>query len=286
MKYENMTKDELIKQASDLETYYYTGKMFTKNRKGGTMGVKTINQTVKENEKSSQETIMQEQKIGTSVLEIETYYYDEREYLIGKYYNLSNIIPGLHKRTFENSNTKSKKEKEHKESFERYCENFEDIKIKGLGIIMLGNAGNGKTFYSDCIFNNLLSKGYVVYRTTISSLFQRFKDTYNPNSKVNIKDLIKELKECDLIVLDDLGSENISENWGEENVYNLLDFLTTNNISLILSSNLSLEDLKNHLSVKKDGKLLDRIREKCKLFVFDWESRRGETYKKEFEELY
>ena len=281
-----MTKDELIKQASDLETYYYTGKMFTKNRKGGTMGVKTINQTVKENEKSSQETIMQEQKIGTSVLEIETYYYDEREYLIGKYYNLSNIIPGLHKRTFENSNTKSKKEKEHKESFERYCENFEDIKIKGLGIIMLGNAGNGKTFYSDCIFNNLLSKGYVVYRTTISSLFQRFKDTYNPNSKVNIKDLIKELKECDLIVLDDLGSENISENWGEENVYNLLDFLTTNNISLILSSNLSLEDLKNHLSVKKDGKLLDRIREKCKLFVFDWESRRGETYKKEFEELY
>ena len=254
--------------------------MFTKHRKGGTMDIERVN------EKSSQETITQEQKIGTSDLEIETYYYDEREYLIGKYYNLSNIIPGLHKRTFENSNTKSKKEKEHKESFERYCENFEDIKIKGLGIIMLGNAGNGKTFYSDCIFNNLLSKGYVVYRTTISSLFQRFKDTYKPNSKVNIKDLIKELKECDLIVLDDLGSENISENWGEENIYNLLDFLTTNNISLILSSNLSLEDLKNHLSVKNDGKLLDRIREKCKLFVFDWESRRGDTYKKEFEELY
>ena len=28
MKYENMTKDELIKQASDLETYYYIGKMY------------------------------------------------------------------------------------------------------------------------------------------------------------------------------------------------------------------------------------------------------------------
>ena len=70
MKYENMTKDELIKQASDLETYYYTGKMFTKNRKGGTMGVKTINQTVKENEKSSSVTTTQEQKIGTSDLEM------------------------------------------------------------------------------------------------------------------------------------------------------------------------------------------------------------------------
>ena len=87
-------------------------------------------------------------------------------------------------------------------------------------------------------------------------------------------------------MFDDVGSENISENWGEENIYNLFNFLTTNNISIILSSNLSTNDLNNHLSVKKDGKVLDRIREKCKLFIFDWESRRGETYKKEFEELY
>ena len=50
---------------------------------------------------------MQEQKTGISDLKIETYYYDEREYLIGKYYNLSNIIPGLHKTTFEKNNTKN-----------------------------------------------------------------------------------------------------------------------------------------------------------------------------------
>ena len=191
----------------EIETFYYTGKMFPKYGKRGTMGVKTINQIA--NEKSSQETTTREQKyltskLETSNLEIETYYYDAREYLKGKYYNLSTIEPDLHKKTFDNAKTLNDKEKAHKESFQRYCENFEDIKIKGLGIIMLGNAGNGKTFYSDCIFNNLLVKGYVVYRTTISSLFQRFKDTYNPNSKINIKNLIKELKECDLIVLDDL----------------------------------------------------------------------------------
>ena len=253
------------------------------------MGVKTINQIT--NEKSSQETTTREQKyltskLETSKLEIETYYYDEREYLIGKYYNLSNIIPGLHKRTFENSNTKSKKEKEHKESFERYCENFEDIKIKGLGIIMLGNAGNGKTYYSDCVYNELSRKGYVVYRTTISDIFYTFKETFKKDSKINTRDVIRSLKECDLIILDDVGSETISENWGEQSIYSLIDFLITNDVSLMLSTNLSLEDLKNHLSVKNDGKLLDRVKQKCKLFIFDWESRRGETYKKEFEELY
>ena len=89
-----------------------------------------------------------------------------------------------------------------------------------------------------------------------------------------------------MIILDDLGSENISENWGEQSIYSLINFIITNHISLIISTNLSLEDLRNHLSVKQDGKLLDRIKEKCKLFVFDWESRRGETYKKVFEKLY
>ena len=229
---------------------------------------------------------MQEQKIGTSDLEIETYYYDEREYLIGKYYNLSNIIPGLHKRTFENSNTKSKNEKEHKESFERYCENFKELGFKGLGMLLMGSTGNGKTFYSDCVYNELSKQGYVVYRTTVLDIFFTFQDTFKKDSKINTRDIIRELKECDLIILDDLGSENISENWGEQSIYSLINFIITNHISLIISTNLSLEDLRNHLSVKQDGKLLDRIKEKCKLFVFDWESRRGETYKKEFEELY
>ena len=258
------------------------------------MGVKTINQII--NEKSSQETTMQEQKIGTNKepinpneytnrLNIETYHYDEREYLKGKYYNLSTIEPDLHKKTFDNAKTLNDKEKAHKESFQRYCNNFGELSKKGLGILLMGKKGTGKSYYADCIFNELSPK-YVVYRSTLSFVFQRFKNTYNPNSKITIIDLIKELKECDLIILDDVGSENISEEWGEENIYNLINFLTTNNVSIIMTSNLSTNDLRNHLSVKKDDKIIDRIREKCKLFIFDWESRRGDTFKKEFEELY
>ena len=92
----------------------------------------------------------------------------------------------------------------------------------------MGKKGTGKSYYADCIFNELSPK-YVVYRTTISFIFQRFKNTYNPNAKITIVDLIKELKECDLIILDDVGSENISEEWGEENIASILihlDFLS------------------------------------------------------------
>lgn len=226
-----------------------------------------------------------EQKFSTNNFEIETYYYDEKEYLKGKYHNLSIIESELYKHSFDNSKVIEEKEEQHKLSFKKYCKNFEELRKKGLGILMIGNKGTGKSYYADCIYNELSQK-YVVYRTTLSNIFQRFKNTYNPNSKISILDLIRELKECDLIIFDDIGSENITEEWGEENIYNLINFLTTNNVSMILSSNLSTSDLNNHLSIKKDGKVLDRIREKCKLFIFDWNSRRGETYKKEFEELY
>ena len=246
--------------------------------------VKSLEQII--NEKSSSVTTTQERTAGTSNLEIETFYYNEKDYLKGKYYNLSNIVPDLNEFNFENAIVKNKKEKEHKESFERYCENFKELGFKGLGMLLMGSTGNGKTFYSDCVYNELSKQGYVVYRTTVLDIFFTFQDTFKKDSKINTRDIIRELKECDLIILDDLGSENISENWGEQSIYSLINFIITNHISLIISTNLSLEDLRNHLSVKQDGKLLDRIKEKCKLFVFDWESRRGETYKKEFEELY
>ena len=49
-----------------------------------------------------------------------------------------------HKR-FENAEVKTPEEIEYKKSFEKYCKNFETIKQKGLGILMSGNPGTGKT---------------------------------------------------------------------------------------------------------------------------------------------
>lgn len=217
---------------------------------------------------------------------METIIYDEREYLRVKYRNLSNITPNLSSCTFENAKVLSETERSHKKSFEIYCNKFEEnYRNNGLGLLMFGGAGLGKTYYSDCIYNELSKKGYVVYRTTLLSIFQRFKDTYNPHIKLNIQDVIKELKECDLIILDDLGNENITESWGEENLYYLFNYLHENNISLILSTNLSAEELKNHLSIRGNDKLLDRLSEKCWAFYFEGTSRRKSKFKKEFEEM-
>ena len=97
-------------------------------------------------------TTTQERTAGTSNLEIETFYYNEKDYLKGKYYNLSNIVPDLNKVNFKNAIVKNKKEKEYKKSFQTYCKYFKELGFKGLGMLLMGSTGNGKTFYSDRVY--------------------------------------------------------------------------------------------------------------------------------------
>lgn len=184
---------------------------------------------------------------------------------------------------FENAIVESDEEKEYKQSFERFCKNFELIKEKGLGIIMIGNPGTGKTYYTTCILNALISK-YLVYKTSLSSLLDEIKETYK-NGVENEDFIFERLLEAELIIFDDLGNEFLSD-WGKEKMFSIFNFIYEKNKSLIINTNLDSKQLSNFFNINGSDKLLDRIRSKCKAYVFDWESRRRDLHKKDFEELY
>nr|DAJ53866.1 MAG TPA: replicative helicase [Caudoviricetes sp.]DAK35417.1 MAG TPA: replicative helicase [Caudoviricetes sp.] len=184
---------------------------------------------------------------------------------------------------FENAIVESDEEKEYKQSFERFCKNFEVIKEKGLGIIMIGNPGTGKTYYTTCILNALISK-YLVYKTSLSSLLDEIKETYK-NGVENEDFIFERLLEAELIIFDDLGNEFLSD-WGKEKMFSIFNFIYEKNKSLIINTNLDSKQLSNFFNINGSDKLLDRIRSKCKAYVFDWESRRRDLHKKDFEELY
>lgn len=184
---------------------------------------------------------------------------------------------------FENAIVESDEEKEYKQSFERFCKNFELIKEKGLGIIMIGNPGTGKTYYTTCILNALISK-YLVYKTSLSSLLDEIKKTYK-NGVENEDFIFERLLEAELIIFDDLGNEFLSD-WGKEKMFSIFNFVYEKNKSLIINTNLDSKQLSNFFNINGSDKLLDRIRSKCKAYVFDWESRRRDLHKKDFEELY
>ena len=203
---------------------------------------------------------------------------------IYKYMSLSKLTEQDWHKRFENAEVKTPEEIEFKKSFERYCKNFETIKQKGLGILMSGNPGTGKTYYTTCIMNALNQK-HLVYKTTLSDLLEEIRKSYKSFENENDDFLFSRLSKAELIIFDDLGNEFLSD-WGKEKMFMILNFLYENDKSMIINSNLDYEQLEEFLKINGSDKLMDRIKSKCKKYLFNWESRRKDLYKKDFEELY
>ncbi len=126
-----------------------------------------------------------------------------------------------------------------------YIKNFNLIKYN---LLFIGECGSGKTFLTHCIAKELLDKGYsVIYKTSVdlmSDLYQYyFSKTIDNNNKID--DLI--LFECDLLIIDDLGTEPIN-NFSHSCLFNFINKKLLLNKSLIISTNFTLKHLQETYS--------------------------------------
>lgn len=172
--------------------------------------------------------------------------------------------------TFENAKFENDKEEKYSLNFKTFVEKFGEIKEKGLGILMFGNAGTGKTFYSACIANKLMQLNCAVLSFNLSGYLAEIRKDFDMAEEK----LLEAVRNADLIVIDDLGSELVSESFGKEKLFNLIDTIYREKKCVIITSNFSSKQLSEHLRFNGSDKILDRLSEKCKSFLFDWESRR------------
>lgn len=200
---------------------------------------------------------------------------------IAKFKNLSIFDKNSDSNIFQNAVMHTTEEKEHKNSFEKFCRNFEKAKELGLGILMSGNAGTGKTYYSNCITNRLNELGFSVLSFNIPGYLAEIRQGFDAKEA----ELIKAIEDVDFLVIDDLGSETLTE-WNKEKLFNLFDSIYRKKKSVCITTNMTAPGLKNHLMLNGSDKIFDRILELCKPFRFTWESRRVEKNKLNFEEIF
>ena len=113
-------------------------------------------------------------------------------------------------------------------------------------LLFVGGTGLGKTFLSACIARTVADRGYSVVYETASHLFGKLEQArFNPNEE-NRREAAK-FSECDLLIVDDLGTEMPGQ-FVTAALYTLLNDRITENKPMVVSTNLNMEEMARRYS--------------------------------------
>lgn len=139
----------------------------------------------------------------------------------------------------------------------KFVENYSDFSEEGKGIYLSGEIkGSGKTRLSVSIVNALIKEYNVsaLYITSVNML-NEIKNTFNESSNSNSYDLLKYFGEVEVLLIDDLGVEKVSD-WSEEIFTQILDTRMNSKKITIITSNIGIANLD---SKYKNGRIGSRI---------------------------
>ena len=108
-------------------------------------------------------------------------------------------------------------------------------------LLFIGGTGLGKTFLSACIARTVTDRGYSVVYETSNHLFSKLEQAkFNPSEDARRE--AAKLTNCDLLILDDLGTE-MTTVFVTSALYTLVNTRLTGGKKTIISTNLSQEEL-------------------------------------------
>ena len=113
-------------------------------------------------------------------------------------------------------------------------------------LLFNGGTGLGKTLLSACIAREVAEKGYSVAYESAPHLFAKLeKDRFHPDE--DSAQAVAKLKNCDLLIVDDLGTE-LPGNFVVASLYTLLNDRLLAGKPMLISTNLSVEEIKQRYS--------------------------------------
>lgn len=149
--------------------------------------------------------------------------------------------------------------KKYIQAAEHYCRQWKQNKRENNGLLFYGMPGRGKTTIACCIANRLLDMGVAVKAMSVIDMLQRVRDSYDNFGQDGETELKREIKDADMLILDDLGAEYRTE-WSAALVYEIIDARYRSGKPSIITTNLTISDLKAHLTDKNGiSRTYDRL---------------------------
>ena len=148
----------------------------------------------------------------------------------------------------------------------QFCEEYADTFAMGdgKGLLLCGRSGLGKTFLMNCVAQRVLERGYSVVVISAYKLIEAMRRyQFGEDSGEQVQDLLS----CDLLCIDDLGSEPMLRGVTVSSLYHIINERRNANRATVITTNLDSDLLYEKYDDRIAARLTDPSRMKVIPFV-------------------
>lgn len=145
------------------------------------------------------------------------------------------------------------------------CKNFvKNFDSDYHNLFFYGTVGTGKSFLSGCVAKELMDQGHSVIYFGATGLFDLLSSTsFDTKSREERQNTYADLYQCDLLIIDDLGTE-LTNQFTASQLFSLLNERNIGRKATVISTNLSLRELQDRYSDRIFSRITSNF-EVCKL---------------------
>ena len=141
------------------------------------------------------------------------------------------------------------------------CREFvRDFDKKHDNLLFTGSTGVGKTFLTNCIARELMDDFHSVIYLTASDLFDVFsRNKFDYDNAEDMKDMYRFILDCDLLIIDDLGTE-LNNSFTSSQLFYCINERMNMKRSTIISTNLSPARLRDSYTDRVTSRIMSGYR--------------------------
>ena len=168
------------------------------------------------------------------------------DHLTFQYYDNSQIIPEIGMTNADYMRRVVKSCMEFAQNFDSHQDN----------LLFTGSTGVGKTFLTNCIARKLMDTYHSVIYFSASDLFEVFsRNKFDYDQAEEMKDTYRYILDCDLLIIDDLGTE-LNNSFTSSQLFYCINERMNMNRSTIISTNLSLTQLRDSYTDRVTSRIM------------------------------
>ncbi len=160
--------------------------------------------------------------------------------------------------TFDRAAFPTQAQFDHALAAKKLCERYADTLLQGakLNLVLMGESGLGKTFLLNCVADSAIQHGIPAMVVTAFHMLGAMRDYHFGNTADG--SLLEQMMRCELLLIDDLGSEPMLRNITVEYLFMLLNERMTRRLHTVIATNLTPGELQNRYNERVVSRLMDR----------------------------